>query len=574
MDKKAVAALLEELGVLLEIKGESPFKTLAYIKAARALLAQTGELDEIVSETGLKGIKGIGEGIRERILELHKTGKLAYYEEVKASIPPGLIQMMTIPGLGPHKAKAVYDALGIASIGELAYACNENRLVDLPGFGEKTQKNILAGIKQLERHSGRFLYPFALAEAEALVAKLEKSGKVIRLSIGGSIRRRKETVKDIDILASTNDPEAVMELFCKLSEVEQVVGSGGTKSSVILKSGIAADLRAVTDRQYPYALHHFTGSAEHNVQMRGLAKKLGLKMNEYGLFKGESEELVDCKDEVEIFKALGLSYIPPEMREDMGEVAAAGKGKIPKLVEESDIKGVLHVHSRYSDGKDEIAELAEALEKKGWQYLGLTDHSKTAAYAGGLKAEDLKRQQAEVDELNKKFKGFRIFKGAEVDILPDGTLDYPDDILAGLDFTVCSIHSKFKMTEEEAMTRILKAMESPYFTILGHPTGRLLLGRDGYPLNMKKIIEAAAKRNIAIELNAHPQRLDIDWREIKYAKEKGVKIAINPDAHSLDGLEVMQYGVGIARKGWLEKGDVLNTMSLKEIEAYFKSRKT
>jgi DNA polymerase (family 10) len=573
MDKKAVADLLEEIGVLLEMKGESVFKTLAYTKAARALLAQPGELDDIIRETDLKGIKGIGDKTREKILELHETGRLQYYEDLKKSIPAGIVEMLRIPGFGPKKAKAVYDQLGVASIGELEYACNENRLIGLPGFGEKTQAKLLESIAFLKKHHDQYLYSFASDEAERLVGPLAKSKKIKRVSVAGSIRRRKEVVKDIDIVASTDDPEAVMELFTKLPQVEMITGKGDTKSSVMLASGIAADLRAVTDAEYPYALHYFTGSQLHNIKLRSRAKKMGLRMNEYGLFRVKDESLLPCKDEAEIFKALGLAFIPPELREDMGEVEAAEEGKLPKLIKESDLVGTFHVHTRYSDGKDEVAEIAEAAVKRGYTYIGITDHSQTAAYAGGLRPVDLIRQQKDIDAANKRFKGFRIFKGAEVDILPDGTLDYPDEVLKSFDFTVCSIHSKFRMSEDEATKRIIKAMENPYLTILGHPTGRLLLARDGYPVNMKKIIEAAAKHNIAIALNSHPQRLDIDWREIKYAKEKGVKIAINPDAHNLAGLDDLSYGVGIARKGWLEKQDVLNCMGMEEVEKFFKRRK-
>lgn len=573
MDKKAVADLLEEIGVLLEMKGESVFKTLAYTKAARALLAQPGELDYIIRETDLKGIKGIGEHIREKILELNEAGRLKYYEDLKKSIPIGIIDMMRIPGFGPKKAKAVFDQLGVASIGELEYACHENRLIGLPGFGEKTQAKLLESIAFLKKHHDLYLYSFASAEADKLAEHLSKSQKVKLISVAGSIRRRKEVVKDIDLVAATDDPAAVMELFTTSPEVEIVTGKGDTKSSVMLRSGIAADLRAVTGVEYPYALHHFTGSQLHNVKLRGRAKKMGLRMNEYGLFRVKDEGLVPCKDEAEIFKALGLSFIPPELREDMGEVEAAEEGKLPRLIEEGDLLGTLHVHTRYSDGKDEVAEMAEAAVKRGYKYIGITDHSQTAAYAGGLRPDDLKQQQEDIDAAGKRFKGFRIFKGAEVDILPDGTLDYPDEILDGLDFTVCSVHSKFKMTEDEATSRIIRAMENPHFTILGHPTGRLLLAREGYPLNMKKVIEAAAKFNVAIELNSHPQRLDMDWRELKNAKDKGVKIAINPDAHNLDGLDDLRYGIGIARKGWLEKTDVLNCMDAKEVEKFFKRRK-
>jgi len=575
MDKKQAAGLLEELGVLLELRGENPFRTRAYVNAARSLLQHPGDLDEIISSTDLKGIKGIGEGMRARILEMHDTGGLKEYDEVRASIPDGLVDMLKIPGLGPKKAKAIYDNLGVKTVGELEYACHENRLVDLSGFGARTQEKILEGIAFIKRHAGRFLWAFAFEEAERLIGPIRKHKSVSRAEVAGSIRRKKETAKDIDILAASNKPEEVMDAFVGLPDVEAVTAKGETKSSVILKSGIAADIRVVTDREYPYALHHFTGSREHNTSMRSRSKKLGLKMNEYGLFREPGDRLVKCAGEEELFKALGLDFIPPELREDTGEIDAAEKHKLPELVEEPDIKGIFHVHSRYSDGVDEIGEIAEEAIRLGLQYVGLSDHSPTAAYAGGLSAERLKEQQADVDKVNKKYekKGFRILKGAEVDILPDGKLDYDKKVLKGFDFTVCSIHSKFNMTEEEATKRTIRAVEDPFCTMIGHPTGRLLLARDGYPIDMRKVIEACASNGVAIELNSHPQRLDIDWREMKYAKELGVKIAINPDAHRLEGLSHYRYGVAVARKGWLSKSDILNSMSLDEITRFLDKRK-
>ncbi|MGA2192550.1 MAG: DNA polymerase/3'-5' exonuclease PolX [Nitrospirota bacterium] len=573
MDKKAAANVLEEIGVLLEMKGESVFRCLAYTKAARALRAYPGELDEIIASTDLKGIRGIGEGIRERIIELSTTGRLAYYEELKKSLPPGIIQLLKVPGLGPKKAKALLETLGITSIAELEYACNENRLISLPGFGDRTQKKILENIAFLKKHSERYLYSFAASEAQRLYAPLVKSGKVGRIAVAGSIRRKKEIIKDIDILASSDDPASVMDVFTGLPDVEIIVGKGETKSSVTLASGIAADLRVVTDEQFPYALQYFTGNQDHNVRLRGIAKKMGLKLNEYGLFRTDDDTLVKCADEECIYRVLGLDYVEPELREDMGEVEAALEGGLPNLINEKDILGLFHMHSRYSDGKDEIIEIAEAAKKHGYKYIGITDHSQVVAYAGGMKISDLFKQHEDIDDVNGRVEGFHVFKGSEVDIMPDGTLDYPDEILASLDYTVCSIHSKFKMTEDEATKRILRAMENPHFTILGHPTGRLLLGREGYPLDMKKVIDAAASLGVAIELNAHPQRLDIDWREMRHAREKGVKIAISPDAHNLGGFDDVAYGIGIARKGWLEKKDVLNCMTLEEVEKFFKRRR-
>jgi DNA polymerase (family X) len=573
VDKKAVAAMLEEIGILLEMKGESVFRSLAYIKGARALRAQPGELDEIIRDTDLKGIRGIGDSIRQRILEIYETGRCAYYEEISRSMPPGIVQLLRVPSLGPKKAKVLFETLKIGSIGELEYACNENRLIDLPGFGARTQQKILENIAFLQKHAEQYLYSFASSEAQRLYAPLKKSRKVNRIEVGGSIRRKKEVIRDIDIVASSEDPAGVIAFFTKLPVVEHIVAAGETKASVTLASGIAADLRVVSEEQFPYALQYFTGNQDHNVRLRGIAKKMGLKLNEYGLFRIDDNSLVKCAEEADIYRALGLAYVPPELREDMGEVEAGQQGTLPALIEERDILGTFHMHTRYSDGKDEIMEIAQAAKRHGYSYVGITDHSQVAAYAGGMKVSDLFAQQEDINRINDQTKGFRVFKGAEVDILPDGSLDYPDEILDMLDFTVCSVHSKFNMTEEEATKRIIKAMENPHMTILGHPTGRLLLGRSGYPLNMKKVIDAASRLNVAIELNAHPQRLDIDWREMKYAKSRAVKIAISPDAHNLSGFDDMAYGIGIARKGWLEKGDVLNSLSADEVAEFFRSRK-
>lgn len=565
--------MLEEIATLLELKGEITFKSRAYSNAARTISGFTTDIKELVESKEIRNIKGIGEAIAEKIKELVTTGKLQYYENLKASIPDGLLEMTAIPGLGPKKIKKMYDELDIKTIGELEYACKVNLLVDLEGFGAKTQEKILQGIDFVKKHKERHLYHHAEAAALALFKAVSSHPKVIRACLGGSLRRKKETVKDIDLVASARDEHRaeIMDFFVSQPNVETVTGKGTTKSSVILKSGIHADLRIVTDEQFPYTLHHFTGSAEHNTAMRSLAKKLGMKMSEYGLFKNE-DQLIPCRDETEIFAVFGLAYIPPELREDNGEIEAAVENKIPKLVEPTEIKGILHCHSNFSDGANSIEEMAMATKKMGYQYFGLCDHSQSVYYAQGLSPDRVSEQHAIIDQLNEKFDGFKIFKGTECDILADGSLDYPDEVLASFDFVVISVHSKLNMTEKEATERILKAMGAPYVTILGHPTGRLLLGREGYPLDIYKIINAAAELDVAIELNAHPFRFDLDWRYGKYAKEKGVLISINPDSHSVDGLHDINYGVGIARKGWLEKQNILNALSLEEIERYFKMK--
>ena len=573
LDQKEVAALLKEMAVLLELQGENPFKVRAYENASRIIEGLSGDLEEMVKTGEIMKIKGIGSGIAEKIKTLMETGHMPEYEELKQKTPAGLIEMLKIPGMGPKKIKAVWEKLGITTIGELEYACKENRLADLPGFGVRTQEKILQGIELLKKFKERHLINEARAEAELLYQALKDFPGVIRSQIAGSLRRWKETVKDIDIVASARDEDRmkIMDHFTSLPSVETVVAKGETKSSVVLKAGMNADLRIVSDEQFPYALHHFTGSKEHNIAMREHAIKLGLKMNEYGLFRGD--ENIPCKDEAEIFHQLGMDFIPPELRENMGEIEAALEHRLPNLVTMDDLRGVIHVHSNYSDGVNTIEDMARAARELGYEYLVLCDHSKSTYYANGLDEKRLMEQHAEIDRVNKLFDDFQVLKGTECDILPDGSLDYDNDTLALFDVVVISIHSRFNMTEEEATQRIIKAMENPYATILGHPTGRLLLARDGYPLDMHRILDAAADLGVAVEINAHPQRLDLDWRFGKYAKEKGVKLSIGPDAHRTEGLLDVVYGLHIARKGWQEKEDILNCLSADELRAFARRRR-
>jgi len=559
MDRHQIAQILSGIGAILEIKGENPFKIRAYENAARIVDAMSN-LEELIEAEDLTNIRGIGKNLADHITELYKTGRLKEYEALIKSIPEGLLEMLDIPGVGAKKIKVFWEKLEVENIGELEYACQENRLRDLSGFGQKSQDKILSGILYLKKHQGRFLYPYGLASALPLYNALKKDKNVIRIEVAGSLRRRRETVKDIDLLVSTKAPIKVMDKFVKLSDVESVVAKGDTKSSVVLKSGINADLRCVTDQEFPYALHHFTGSKEHNTAMRSRAKKKSMKMNEYGLFKGDKN--IKCGDEVGIFEKLGLDYIPPELREDMGEIAVAERGELPALVKSSEMKGMLHVHSNYSDGSNTIEDLALAAKKMGYKYLGICDHSQTASYAGGLKPQDVKKQFKEIDKLNAKLKGITVLKGIESDILADGSLDYKDDLLKQFDFVIGSVHSRFSMPEDEMTKRICTALKNPYLSILGHPTGRLLLAREGYAINMREVIDTAAKYGKAIELNANPHRLDIDWRYGLYVKEKGVKIAICTDAHSIDGMNDMVFGVDIARKAWFTKEDIINTLPL------------
>jgi len=566
MQKKPVSDILENIAMLLEIKGENPFKSRAYYNAAKALSGITN-LEELVKEKRLREIKGIGEALSQKIEEYSKTGTMAYYEELTQVVPESLLELMQIPNLGPKKIKVLYDELEITNIGELEYACKENRLIHLTGFGEKTQENVLKGIEFFKRHKGEFLFGDVYQEAERIRQRLSTIVDPIWAEVCGSIRRRKEVVRDMDILVAAENHEKITSFFVSMPEVDQVLVTGETKTSVRMKSGIEADLRVVTRQEFPYALVYFTGSKEHNVRLRGIAKKKGWKLNEYGIFDGDN--LVTCKSEEEIYRALGLPYIPPELREDSGEIEAAEQDKLPSLIQHEDIRGIFHVHTDFSDGVDSLERMVEAAQKFGFSYLGVSDHSKTAYYAGGLKHDAILRQWEMIDTLNKKNSTFRIFKGIESDILSDGSLDYDDSILEGFDFVIASVHSGFTMKKDDMEERILKAMKNPYTTILGHPTGRLLLSRDGYQVDMMRIIDCAAQNHVILELNASPYRLDIDWRYLKYAKDKGVMISINPDAHAVAGLEEVFFGVNIARKGWQESKDILNTRDVNDIKEIF-----
>src|SRR5579883_1253732 len=583
MDKNQVAQALEEVASLLELKEDSnPFEARAYENAARAVSALDGDIEQMVREGRLKGVPGLGATTIKRIEELVNTGHMALLDELLATTPAIKLEMRRIPGVGPKKINAIYNALHINSIEELEQACKEDKVSKLPGFGKKTQDKILQGLAFLAQHSGRFLYPVAEQEAERIRAVLAQIPEIVRLQIAGSLRRKRETIGDIDMVASVADDAGIdvrrkiMDVFTSQPSVEAITGKGDTKSSVVLKSGINMDLRVVNDSQFPYTLHHFTGSKEHHIPLRRRALSMNMTINDYGLFKGKEPnlELIPCKDEADIYAALGMDYIEPELREDMGEIEAAIQHKLPKLVQMSDLKGILHVHSVWSDGQNTIREMAEACIARGFTYLGMSDHSKVAAYAGGLNEDALRRQGEEIDRLNEEFAGrIHILKGTECDILRDGSLDFPDDVLASLDFVVASIHSQFNLSPEEQTQRMLRAIANPYVDIIGHPTGRILLGRPGYPLDIEAVIDAAAKHMVSIEINAHPSRLDLDWRYLRRARDKGMKIPIDPDAHNIAGLDVMRYGVYIARKGWLTADDVLNAFSLDRLLRYFREQR-
>src|SRR5437660_5135443 len=584
MDKNQVANVLEDVASLLELKeGSNPFEVRAYENAARAVSALDGDIEQLTREGKLKGVPGLGSTIVKRIEELVNSGQMALHDELVATTPQVKLEMRRIPGVGPKKINAMYNQLHINSIEELEQACKEDKVAALPGFGKKTQDKILQGLAFLAQHSGRFLYPVAEEEAERIREVLAAIPEIVRLQVAGSLRRRRETIGDIDIVASVADDlgdttrRKIMDIFTSQPTVQAITGKGETKSSVVLKSGINMDLRVVNDSQFPYTLHHFTGSKEHHIPLRRRALSMNMTINDYGLFKGKEPnlELIPCKDEADIYAALGMAYVEPELREDMGEIEAAVHGTLPMLVQESDLRGVLHVHSTWSDGQNTIREIAEACIARGLVYLGITDHSKAAAYAGGLTEDRLRFQHEEIDRLNEEFAGrLRILKGTECDILKDGVLDYADEVLAELDFVVASIHSNFNLSQEEQTRRMIRAISNPYVDIIGHPTGRLLLERAGYALDMEAVIDAAVEHGVCIEINAHPSRLDMDWRFVKRARDRGVKITIDPDAHVLAGLDVIRYGIGVARKGWLSAGDVLNTMETEALLDFFRRRRT
>ncbi len=576
MTKDDVAAALDEIGTLLALKGENDFKCRAYHAGSRTISQLTGDIRQLIESKKLKDVRGIGEALVEKITTLVTTGKLPYLEELRASIPPGMIEMLRLPNVGPKKVKALHDALGIDSIDKLKTACEAGDVAKLKGFGEKTANKILEGINFLGTVGNRVRIDKAVALGERLIEKVRAMPGVIRAELCGSIRRRRETVKDIDIVASSADPKPIMDAFVKLPEVIQVIGHGETKSSIVAEMALGrekvvlnADLRVVTDEQFPVTILHFTGSKEHNIRLRQRAIERKFSLNEYAL--------TGCKkklpDEAAVYEALDLVWIPPELREDTGEVDASEKNALPKLIEVKDIRGVFHNHTTASDGTASLEEMALATKALGLEYFGVGDHSQSLSIANGLSPGRIKKQWEEIDALNKKLKGVTILKGTECDILEDGSLDYDDELLAGFDYVVASVHTLFGLEEAKQTARVCKALSHPAVTMLGHATGRLLLRRDGYKINLDKVLEAAAEHGKMIEINAQPDRLDLDWKYVKRAKELGIPLVINPDAHSTDDLALYVWGVDVARRGWLTKADVFNTRGIADVMKELKKRK-
>ena len=574
MDKDEVAAVLSEIGTLLELKGENPFKTRAYHNAARILEGLSEPLDKIVAENRLGELKGFGEALQEKVTRLVTTGTLPYHDELKASLPPGLPALLEVQGLGPKKVKRLHDELGIDSMEKLEAACRAGAIAALEGFGEKSQAKILEAIAFKRQFASRHRLIDALVCAEPILESLRGHPDVVRCSTAGSLRRWKEVIGDIDFLVSSRTPEAVIGFFVAQPGVQTVLAHGDTKASVILAGGIQADLRVVTDQEYPFALAYFTGSKEHNIVMRQRAIARGLRLNEYGLFRSGEETRdpalrVECRDERDIFEHLGLAYVPPELREDHGEFAAAESHRLPRLVEWTDLRGSLHNHSNWSDGRDSLEAIAAHAHELGLDYWAITDHSRASFQANGLDARRLEEQLEAVAAVNRSYategSDFRLLTGIEVDILKDG-LDFDDSILARLDVVVASLHVPSSDAAENTR-RLVRAAENPQVHLLGHLSGRLLLEREAYKLDIPAVLKACAETGTWIELNASPYRFDLDWRLWRQAKELGVKCVINCDAHRLDHFDFLRLGAGIARKGWLTRDDVMNTLPLKELMA-------
>jgi len=574
MVKENIIRLLEELATLLELNGENPFKSRAYTNAARILSEFEGDLAEAVKDRSLLEHKGIGKAIFEKISEILATGQLSALEKIKAETPPGLLAMLKIKGLGTQKIRTIYQELGVKDIVELEYACVENRLIKLPGFGKKTQEMIQEKITYLKKVAGLIHCHTARLEGEKLLSFLRQDKKSIRAELAGELRSRNELVEEIDLIASTEDPAGLIENFRQSPEIDKEITHSGKAEeeatrklfSFYTKSGLFVNLHLVTEDQFPYRLHDNTGSESYHEAISDWAGKRGMKVCSFGLIL--EDHILPCNNEEEIFSTLELDYIEPELRENTGEIEAAADHMLPALIEETDIRGIFHVHSNYSDGTSSLTEMVAAAERLEYEYIGISDHSQTAIYANGLKKDRVKKQQEEIDRLQEKYPGIHIFKGIESDILPDGSLDYDDQTLSSFDFVIASVHSSFNMSEKDMTRRIIRAMRHPSVTFLGHPTGRILLAREGYALNLPEVIEAARENRVVIELNASPYRLDLDWRHCKKAKEAGVRLSINPDAHGIEGLTNTTYGVGIARKGWLSKENVINTLSLNKISQY------
>lgn len=566
MKNQFVADILNEIADLLDIKGEIFFKTRAYRIAAQAIEVLEEDIEIVVSEDRLTSISGIGAAIAKKITEIVETGRLEYLEELTKEIPKGLLDLLKIQSLGPKKVASLYRNLGITSIKKLRDACLQGKLRNLDGFGVITELNILRGIALLEKTSGRALLNVAFSDGNNYIEYLKNCDKIDAINIAGSLRRMKETIGDVDILASSNHPNIVMEYFIKYPDVDRVLLKGSTKTSVILYDNLQVDLRVVKKESYGAALQYFTGSKEHNVAMRSLAIKKGFKLNEYGLFDKETETYITGKTEGEIYNKLDLDYIEPELRENSGEIEAAKKKQLPKLVGYDDILGDFHVHSNWSDGSNSIEEIVQVAKNFGYRFVCITDHSQSLRVANGLSESRIDKKIKKIQELNKKNSDFKIYCGTECDIKADGTMDYRNSVLKKFDVVYGGIHTSFKMDRPTATKRIVKAMENNYVHAVAHPTCRMIGRREPFDLDMEEIMDVAKKTDTFLEINAFPDRLDLKDTHVKLAKERGVKVILGSDAHFIANLPFMRFGIATARRGWLEKKDILNTYSTHDIE--------
>ena len=563
MENKSIADLLTEIADILDIQGENPFRVRSYRNAARTI-ADMGQSVRAMVQAGedLEQIPGIGKSLQEKIEEIVSTGKCGFLEELRAKVPPALTELLKLEGLGPKKVKLLYDELGVDSVDRLEKSAQAGKLRDLPGMGLKTEEKVLKSIEQYRAGMGRFKLSVGFTYAQALLEYLKGIPGLKRLDPAGSFRRHRETIGDLDLLAICGRGCKVMDRFTTYGDVAEVISEGETKSSVRLKCGLRVDVRVLEEESYGAALHYFTGSKAHNVAIRERAKDLGLKVSEYGVFRAKDEKRLSGANEEDVFKAVGLPFIPPELREDRGEIQAAEKGKLPKLIELGDIRGDLQMHTSATDGKNTIAEMAQKAKEMGYAYLAITDHSKAVRVAGGLDEKRLAKHLQEVEKASGKIPGIRILKGVEVDILADGSLDLKDDILKECDVVLASVHSRFNMEEGEMTRRIIKAIGNPHVSILAHPTGRLILEREAYKVNLKEVFQAAIDHGVVLEINAYPDRLDLRDVDARMAKEMGARLVISTDAHSTGQLELMKFGVFTARRGWVEARDVINTLPL------------
>ena len=568
MNAAEIAEVLEEIARLLAFQGENPFKVRAYRNGARTLRSLDESLEAVIAEGRLKRLPGIGAALAGKIEQLARTGTTPMWERLRREIPPGVVDLAAVPGLGPQRARQVHDALGVASLEELEEAAASGRLGDLPGFGPKTVAAVLAGVRHVRATSDEHLALFARPAAEILLARLLAHPAVTRAEVAGTLRRKNVTLQRIDLVAESAEPGAVLDAFAGWPTVAQVDERGDRHAVARLSAGMPARLVVARPGAYASALLEATGNEGHWAKLVALARKKRLELTEQGLRRlGSGGALVPCEDEAEVYGRLGLSWVPPELREDRDELERAAAGTLQKLIERGDLRGVLHVHSDWSDGRESIAELARAGAERGFEYLLVCDHSRSASYAGGLSIEDLARQREEIDAVNARGDGCRILAGTECDILPDGSLDFPDEVLATLDCVIASVHGRFKLGKEEQTARIVRALSNPWVDILGHPTGRLLLRRVGYPLDMEQVLDAAAEHGAAIEINSDPRRMELDWRWHPAAIERGIKLAITPDAHGSESLGYLDGGVEFARKGGVTAADVLNTLPLADFLA-------